>query len=41
MVLEPLIAAFKSLRAGFPDQRTGENTVYDMTDAGTAAFATC
>ena len=40
MVLEPLIAAFKALCARFPDRRTGENTVYDMADAGTAAFAT-
>jgi hypothetical protein len=40
MVIEPLIAAFKGLCASFPDQRTGGNTVYDMADAGTAAFAT-
>ena len=40
MVLEPLITAFKGLCARFPDQRTGENTVYDMADAGMAAFAT-
>ena len=40
MVLEPLITAFKGLCASFPDQRTGENTVYDLTDAGMAAFAT-
>ena len=40
MVLEPLITAFKSLCATFPDQRTGENTVYDMTDIGMAAFST-
>ena len=40
MVLEPLIAAFKNLCAGFPDLRTGENTIYDVADAGLAAFAT-
>ena len=40
MVLESLIAAFKGLSATFPDQRTGENTVYDMSDIGMAAFAT-
>ena len=40
MVLESLIAAFKGLCATFPDQRTGENTVYEMADIGMAAFAT-
>lgn len=40
MVLESLIAAFKGLSATFPDERTGENTVYDMADIGLAAFAT-
>ncbi len=40
MVLEPLIAAFKSLCATFPDLRRGENTVYDMADIGMGAFAT-
>jgi hypothetical protein len=40
MVLAPLIDGFKSLCATFPDQRKGGNTVYDMTDAGMAAFST-
>ena len=40
MVIEPLIDGLKGLCATFPDQRTGENTVYDMTDIGMAAFAT-
>lgn len=40
MVLEPLIISFKALCATFPDQRTGENTIYEMADAGMAAFAT-
>ena len=40
MRLEPLIGRFKALCATFPDQPTGENTVYQMADAGTAAFAT-
>ena len=40
MVLESLITAFKGLCATFPDQRKGENTVYDMADIGMAAFAT-
>ena len=40
MVLAPLIDGFKSLCATFPDQRKGENTVYDMTDVGLAAFST-
>ena len=31
---------FKGLCARFPDHRTGENTVYDMSDIGMAAFAT-
>ena len=40
MVLEQLITAFKALCAIFPDQRKGENTVYEMADIGLAAFAT-
>ena len=40
MVFAPLIDGFKSLCATFPDQRKGENTVYDMADAGMAAFST-
>lgn len=40
MVLEQLITAFKGLCAAFPDQRKGENTVYEMADIGMAAFAT-
>ena len=40
MVLEQLITAFMGLCATFPDQRTGENTVYDMADIGMAAFST-
>ena len=40
MVLAPLIDGFKSLCATFSDQRKGENTVYDMADAGMAAFST-
>jgi len=40
MVLESLIDSFKGLCATLPDQRKGENTVYDMADIGLAAFAT-
>ncbi len=40
MVLCSLITAFKGLCATLPDQRRGENTVYDMADIGLAAFAT-
>ena len=40
MVLESLIDDLKRLCADLPDQRTGENTVYDMADIGLAAFAT-
>ena len=40
MVLESLIKGFKALIATFPDRRKGENTIYDMTDIGLAAFAT-
>ena len=40
MVLESLIVGLKGLCATFPDQRTGENTVYGMADIGMAAFAT-
>ena len=40
MVLESLITAFKDLCATSPDQRKGENTVYDMADIGMAAFST-
>ena len=34
------MAGFKALIATFPDRRKGENTIYDMTDIGLAAFAT-
>ena len=40
MVHESLIAGLKGLRAPSPDQRKGENTVYDMADIGMAAFST-
>ena len=40
MVLCSLIDSLKGLCATFPDQRKGENTVYDMADIGLAAFAT-
>ena len=40
MVLESLIAGMKALCATLPDRRRGENTVYEMTDIGMAAFAT-
>ncbi len=40
MVLETLIDGLKGLFAAFPDERTGENTVYHMADVGIAVFAT-
>ena len=39
-MLVSLIDGLKGLLATIPDQRTGENTVYDMAGIGLAAFAT-
>ena len=39
MVLESLICGLKALCATLPDRRKGENTIYDMTDIGMAAFS--
>jgi hypothetical protein len=34
-----LVALFRSTVAQFPDERTGDNTVYAMADAAIGAFS--
>jgi hypothetical protein len=39
MVLESLVMALKALCATLPDRRRGDNTMYEMSDIGMAAFS--